>query len=173
MRFERLRTDEDKLYLEAIELYSISFPFHEQRKPSLQAEIMNYEEYQFNLIYDEKDMVGILLCWEAERFIYVEHFCINPQMRNKKYGKRALELLNQRGKTVILEIDPPINEISISRKGFYERGGYKANNFEHIHPPYHEEFKGHQLIVMSYPEKLTEVEYGNFNQYLRTTIMGE
>ncbi|MGO0986032.1 GNAT family N-acetyltransferase [Clostridioides difficile] len=172
MHFERLRTYEDKLYLEAIKLYNISFPFHEQRKPSLQAEIMNYEEYQFNLIYDEKDMVGILLCWETESFIYVEHFCINPQMRNKKYGKRALELLNQRGKTVILEIDPPINEISISRKGFYERGGYKSNNFEHIHPPYHEEFKGHQLIVMSYPETLTEVEYGNFKQYLRTTIMG-
>ncbi|MCC0679033.1 GNAT family N-acetyltransferase [Clostridioides sp. ES-S-0005-03] len=172
MRFERLRTYEDKLYLEAIKLYNVSFPFHEQRNPSLQAEIMGHEEYQFNLIYDENDMVGIILCWETENFIYVEHFCINPEMRNKKYGKRALELLNQRGKTVILEIDPPINKISIKRQGFYERVGYKVNDFEYIHPPYHEECNGHQLILMSYPETLTKVEYGNFNQYLRRTVMG-
>lgn len=31
MKFERLRTSENKLYYKAMELYKISFPFHEQK----------------------------------------------------------------------------------------------------------------------------------------------
>lgn len=42
MKFECLRTSEDRLYYKAMELYKISFPFHEQRKSSLQAEIIDY-----------------------------------------------------------------------------------------------------------------------------------
>ena len=161
MKFERLRTSENKLYYKAMELYKISFPFHEQRKSSLQAEILKNKEYQFNII----------LCWETDNFIYVEHFCIFPEMRNNRYGQRALELLNKKGKTIILEIDLPIDEISIYRKAFYERVKYKTNNYEHIHPPYHEKFNGHNLIVMSYPEKLSKMEYDKFNHYLRNNVM--
>lgn len=171
MNFERLRTSEDAVYSKAMELYRISFPFHEQRKPSSQIEILGNEEYQFNLIYDDSVLVGMILCWETESFIYVEHFCILPEMRNKKYGQRALELLNQRGKKVILEIDPPIDAVSIHRKAFYERVRYKANDFWHIHPPYHEEFSGHQLVVMSYPERLSKIEYDEFDRYLKNTVM--
>ena len=161
VKFERLRTSENKLYYKAMELYKISFPFHEQRKSSLQAEILKNKEYQFNII----------LCWETDNFIYVEHFCIFPEMRNNRYGQRALELLNKKGKTIILEIDLPIDEISIYRKAFYERVKYKTNNYEHIHPPYHEKFNGHNLIVMSYPEKLSKMEYDKFNHYLRNNVM--
>ena len=171
MHFERLRTSGDQSYKKSMELYNISFPFHEQRKPSLQAEIMDHEEYQFNLIRDQGGTVGILLCWETEAFIYVEHFCIRPEMRNKKYGQRALDLLGRRKKTIILEIDPPVDEVSIHRKAFYERAGYMANEFEHIHPPYHEEYPGHRLVVMSYPQQLTKAGYYSFNQYLRAVVM--
>ena len=171
MKFERLRTSENKLYYKAMELYKISFPFHEQRKSSLQAEILKNKEYQFNLIYDKNQFVGIILCWETDDFIYVEHFCIFPEMRNNRYGQRALELLNKKWKTIILEIDLPIYEISIYRKAFYERVKYKTNNYEHIHPPYHEKFNGHNLIVMSYPEKLSKMEYDKFNHYLRNNVM--
>ncbi|HGT1576670.1 TPA: hypothetical protein ACMWB8_001678 [Clostridioides difficile] len=50
MKFERLRTSENKLYYKAMELYKISFPFHEQRKSYLQTEILKNKEYQFNSI---------------------------------------------------------------------------------------------------------------------------
>lgn len=171
MKLERLRTSKDRLYYKAMELYKTSFPFHEQRKSSLQSEIMENEEYQFNLIYDKDKFVGIILCWETENFIYVEHFCIFPEMRNNRYGQRTLELLNKRGKTVILEIDPPIDDISIKRKTFYERVKYKANDYEHIHPPYQDKFSGHHLVVMSYPEVLSKIEYEKFNQYLGNHVM--
>ncbi len=172
MHFERLTTVGNEMFLKAMELYKISFPYHEQRTAASQTKIMGHSEYQFNLVYDGDDFVGILLCWESECFIYIEHFCVDPEKRNKQYGQRALALLEQRKKTVILEIDPPIDEVSIHRKGFYERAGFRINSFPHIHPPYHKAHRGHRLVVMSCPGPLSETEYGSFNLYLKNTVMG-
>lgn len=172
MRLERLTTAEHGMYNQAISLYRQSFPFHEQREAASQTELMGNEAYQFNLIYDGAVFVGLLLCWETDRFLYVEHFCISPALRNRKYGRRALELLRQRGKTVILEIDPPVDEISIRRRGFYERAGYRENPFSHVHPAYHADCSGHPLVVMSCPEPLSEELYQEFDRYLKTAVMG-
>lgn len=110
----------------------------------------------------------MILCWETEEFIYIEHFCILPEMRGKKYGQKALELLGGERKTVILEIAPPIDDVSVRRKRFYERSGYQANRFAHVHPPYKKGFKGHDLVVMSSPDQLSEAEYRAFNSYLKS-----
>ena len=80
-------------------------------------------------------------------------------------------LLGERKKTVILEIDPPNDEVSARRKAFYERAGYRANPFEHIHPPYRSEYEGHRLVVMTYPAAISENEYKNFNSYLENVVM--
>lgn len=173
MRLERLTTAEHGMYARAMELYRQSFPFHEQREGASQARIMRDGAYQFNLVYDGETFVGLVLCWETERFLYVEHFCICPDLRNQRYGQRALELLCQRGKPVILEIDPPVDEISIRRKGFYQRAGYRENPFPHVHPPYHRDCSGHPLTVMSCPEPLTEALYREFDQYLKDVVMGD
>lgn len=171
MRFERLTTTENAAYAAAMELYRVSFPFHEQREAVSQAQIMNNQEYQFNLIYEEDKFVGLLLVWETQRFLYVEHFCILPAMRNQRYGQRALELLKQRGKTVILEIDPPVDEISIRRKSFYERVNFKSNDYEHDHPAYHAGYSDHRLVVLSCPNPLTKELYAEFAQYLKSVVM--
>lgn len=133
--------------------------------------ILSDEEYYFSLIYDEAVFVGLVLYWETEDFIYVEHFCILPELRNKKYGQTVLELLGQRGKTVILEIDPPVDMISVRRKGFYERSGFVENSYSHIHPPYHEGNTGHKLVVMSFPDKITQTEYDFFKHHLDHRVM--
>ncbi len=171
MKFVRLSSAAGGLYEDAINLYRDSFPLHEQREAEAQAGIMEKEAYQFNLIYEEKEPVGLLLCWETDSFIYVEHFCISPGMRNRRYGRRALDLLCRRSKTVILEIDPPVDEISTRRKGFYERAGFHPNRFVHIHPPYHKEYSGHSLEVMSYPAVLTDSMYQEFYDFLKKIVM--
>ena len=120
------------MYCEALNLYKISFPCHEQREKHSQEEILKDDEYHFCLLYDEDIFVGLILYWEHEQFIYIEHFCILPEMRNKQYGQKALALLTKQGKTIILEIDPPKDEISKRRKGFYERCGFTAVSYTHL-----------------------------------------
>lgn len=82
-----------------------------------------------------------------------------------------LNYSKKKKKTIILEIDPPIDEISIRRKLFYTRVGYKENTFNHIYPSYSKFNKGHSLSVMSYPDFLNQIEYDNFNLYLKNRVM--
>ena len=63
-----------------------------------------------------------MLYWETPDFRYIEHFCILPALRGQRYGSRALSMLPN-DRPVILEIDPPVDEIAIRRKAFYERCG--------------------------------------------------
>lgn len=171
MRFERLISEKHEMYKKAIELYRISFPLHEQREENSQVNLLNDEEYHFTLVYDDDVFVGLILYWETQGFVYVEHFCILPEMRSKKYGQKALGLLGKSGKTVILEIDPPIDTISVRRKGFYERSGFVENPYPHVHPPYHEGNIGHNLVIMSFPDRITQNEYDFFKYYLDHRVM--
>lgn len=113
--------------------------------------------------------------YEKAMELYSKSFSIYeqrlPEMRGRGCGAQALSLLGERKKTVILEIDPPNDEVSVRRKAFYERAGYRANPFEHIHPPYHSEYKGHRLVVMTCPTTISENEYKNFNSYLENVVM--
>ena len=72
-------------------------------------------------MYSGKRFVGLVLYWETAEYLYIEHFCILPALRNHHYGQRTLELLAEFGKTLILEIDPPMDAIACRRKMFYER----------------------------------------------------
>ena len=165
MEFRRLTDSNHAMYHQAMDLYQASFPIHEQRESHVQTCIMGNEAYHFNLIYENNRWVGMILWWETEEFIYIEHFCILPEMQ------KALELLGGEQKTVILEIDPPTDDVSVHRKQFYERSGYQANRYSHVHPPYKKGFKGHDLVVMSSPDQLSEAEYRAFNSYLSAVVM--
>lgn len=169
LKFERIVDAGHPYYEDAIELYKISFPAHEQRKKESQIEILSDPRYHFDAVFDDGVFVGEILCWNIGEFLYVEHFCVMPNMRNRHYGQRILAALQD--KPMILEIDPPVDEISIRRKGFYERCGFVANPYAHIHPPYSEKNEGHSLVVMSSPKELTLEEYEVFNRGLCDMVM--
>lgn len=171
MEFVRLRSGREPVYQKAMELYKTSFPCHEQREAASQLAIFHCEDYHFDLLYDAGNFVGMILYWETPRFLYVEHFCVEPQMRGRNYGRQALELLKEKGKPVILEIDPPVEEMAERRKKFYERAGFTANAYQHIHPPYRQGNEGHLLTVMSYPGALQQEEYDAFRLYLNERVM--
>ena len=170
MKFVRLTDVNDPMYSQALNLYKNSFPYHELREDDSQFRIMKNDEYHFCLIYDGDEFIGDIFYWETEDFIYVEHFCISEEKRNKNYGRRALESFGA-GKTVILEIDPPEDDISIRRKGFYELCGFRINEFNHVHPPYHNSCKPHALKIMTRPEMIDENMYDKFNSYLSDVVM--
>lgn len=69
------------------------------------------------------------------------------------------------------QIDPPVDDISIKRLRFYSNLGFVVHDFNHIHPPYRTEYKGHKLKIMSYNKTLTNDEYDYFNSFLKEIIM--
>lgn len=171
MKFERITDFTDKNFISAFNLYTRSFPTYEQRTINDQKLALNESEYNYNIILVEEQFSGIMLYWENEEFIYIEHFAIRNDLRGKSYGTQALNFLKQKGKKIILEIDPPIDEISIKRKNFYEKNGFLMNPFYHIHPPYRLGIDGHNLTVVSYPETICPIIYDKFVTYLKDKIM--
>lgn len=171
MIFKRITQTEHPMYHEALKLYQISFPYHEQRELISQKNILSDSEYHFNLVYDKELFVGLILYWESDRFIYIEHFCVLPEMRNKQYGQKTLALLMEQRKPLILEIDPPVDNISKRRKAFYERCGFIENAFTHAHPPYHKGNKEHDLVIMTCPEQISQDVFISFSHYLRDRVM--
>lgn len=169
MKFERITSSVHPLYAEAINLYKVSFPYHEQREEKSQSMILANTSYHFDIVSDNDNFIGEILYWDIGNFRYIEHFCVEPSMRNHHYGQKIIESLQN--KPLILEIDPPLDAISKRRKGFYERCGFVENPYSHTHPPYHENNSGHKLIVMSYPKILTPLEYKIFFQELQNTVM--
>lgn len=106
MEWRRLTQPEEPAFGRAMALYEASFPRHEQRLPDEQRAVLSHPEYHFIQLFDGAEFVGLLLYWEAEDFRYVEHFCVRPELRGRRYGAKALEELGRDGKTVVLEIDP-------------------------------------------------------------------
>lgn len=171
MHFERITDTHHPIYRTAVSLYRQSFPPHEQREALSQECILHHPDYRFTAVYDAEQFIGLVLYWETPDFLYVEHFCIRPELRNQRYGQRILAELGQLGKLVILEIDPPVDAISVRRKGFYERCGFAENPYPHIHPPYHDGNHGHELVIMSCPNAITPEMYAGFAKYLNDTVM--
>lgn len=159
----------DPNYNDAIALYMGSFPSHELRESKSQKEILGNSLYHFDTIFDDNTFIGEILYWQVGEFLYIEHFCIRPEMRNKHYGQNVLKMYQDR--PLILEIDPPVDEISVRRKGFYERCGFVENPYPHVHPPYHKANKGHDLVIMSSPKGLTQSQTTFFQNFLRDVVM--
>ena len=74
MILKRIVNRSHPMYCEALKLYQISFPYHEQQEKNSQDEILKDDEYHFSLIYDENIFVGIILYWEQEQFIFIKTF---------------------------------------------------------------------------------------------------
>ncbi|MCG7319782.1 GNAT family N-acetyltransferase [Brevibacillus laterosporus] len=171
MDFYRLTSTNDVLFNKAFDLYKASFPEHEQRLFEDQIVTLNNSEYHCDVILEKDVFVGIIFYWETSGYTYIEHFAIGPDMRGNNIGSRCLQKFCDLHSLVILEIDPPVESISIRRKNFYMRLGFMENHYQHKHPAYRKQNLPHELVIMSFPRSISEFEYMQFNEYLVKTIM--
>ena len=86
-------------------------------------------------------------------------------------GSKALAAFCERVGSVILEIDPPVDEISIRRLRFYRRLGFVENPHEYLHPSFREPFVTHKLVLMRYPRPLDDGEARRFADFVRETVL--
>lgn len=174
MEFHRLTSADSPLFEQAFALYATSFPRHEQRVLSKQMALMPDPQYHFDVLVQDGQFAGILLSWVLSSCTYIEHFAIDTGVRGQSLGSKALALFCQETpSTVVLEIDPPIDPISVRREHFYTRLGFQTNPYEHYHPAYQAQFPPHHLIVMSYPTALTPDGYAQFAAALSGTVMAD
>jgi ribosomal protein S18 acetylase RimI-like enzyme len=163
MTHTRLTDTEHRLFAGAWELYLRSFPREERRGLRTQRGIMDNPRYHFEVVTQGATPVGIVLWWEFADVRYVEHLATAPGLRGQGLGGRVLRRFTARSEVpVLLEVEHPADEVSRRRVGFYERAGFVPSDRPYSHPPYRRGGERVPLMLMSWPEGLTDAALARF-----------
>lgn len=144
------RTTRPIQLLEIAALYESSFPFEERRSVQSMAEALGSPSVYFFRIYLGDTCIGMLHCWLFDYVVYCEHFAIASLYRNRHYGQMILRtLLATTPKPLLLEVEPPTDEMSTRRLNFYEREGLAVIATDYEQPPYHPSLPPLSLYLIS------------------------
>lgn len=171
--FYHITGTQDKYYNTFKDIYSVSFPIYEQRDEKQQAYAFTDTHYHLLATIEDDVLVSFISYWEFDTYVYIEHLAVNPGLRGRNAGSKTLSAFAEHiQKTIILEIDPPVDEISRKRLRFYEKLGYKTNPYKHFHPAYMpQQYEPHELLVLSNPASLDKAEYKQFYKDLKSVVM--
>ncbi|MBR6756065.1 MAG: GNAT family N-acetyltransferase [Peptococcaceae bacterium] len=139
-----------------------NFILAERRDFAPAYELFTQEKYSIYHLVDNEEKVGFISLWQIADAVYVEHFVIYEQYRNKGYGGKALELVKQENNFVVLEAELPEDELTTRRIGFYQRNGFVRNEQPYVQPAYRQGGQEVAMVLMSYPN-LVE----NFDQLVQ------
>ena len=165
-----LRSRRDPLWSDVWTLYEASFPACERWRAEAYDRAFDDRAFEADAILCGEAFAGLLFHWTCDGLHYTEHLAVSPRLRGQRIGSRALEAFC-RNRRVVLEIDPPEDEVSIRRLHFYERLGFVANPYDYVHPSYRSPFHPHRLVVMSRPDPLTLDEARRFAGFIRGHVL--
>lgn len=132
-------------------IYEESFP-PEERRPSSElfssqssTELSLYSIVSVNPSVDcfeqegESKLIGFLTLWFFESFVFVEHFCLDLEYRNRGYGTQAVEELKAKLRPLPIVLECELGHTSVEAKrrlGFYLRLGFEFLPLEYAQPSY-------------------------------------
>ena len=172
LKIHRIKSKEDQYFAEFWDIYSTSFPHNERRVSNQQTEVFKKREYQVDIYLFDNHIVGFIAFWTTKDFIFIEHLAIATEVRSKGLGSAILKPFIEREPIpVILEIEPPINDLTRRRLKFYESLGFIRNDHLHFQPPYHPEDQPLKFEILTYPLQISADLYFQFSQYQKDTVM--
>ena len=136
-------------------LYEASFPSDERRDFCVFLELLKNDN-RFRVRIGTDGECGRFLCfisyWNFGDFCYIEHFAVEPELRGHGIGKAAMrDFFQSAGKRVILEVEPPADDITRRRIALYESLGYVLwSDYRYIQPPYAPHLNALELKLMTY-----------------------
>ncbi|WDM02927.1 GNAT family N-acetyltransferase [Alicyclobacillus cycloheptanicus] len=98
------------------------FPEHEMKHPEQLRELLQHHE-----AYRKMETQDYVVTYaEFPDFVFIDYLLVNPRTRGKGVGSRLLNHFKARGKTLIVEVEPPDaeDEDTVKRVQFYERNGF-------------------------------------------------
>ncbi len=171
MILEYLSGTQHPLYRDALSLYEMAFPPVERR--SSERMLPEQAAFRGGVLTQDGALQGILFYWETAEFLFLEHFAMVAELRGRGLGAEALELLKNMKKPVILEIEPPVDELTSRRRGFYLRNGLRENSWQHFQAKYRQSDEPLELKLLSFPQPLTEEAWQGFEAWLAKTLAPE
>lgn len=161
------KNDFDKVY----KIMEKSFPADEYRPFDEQKALFEKDEYKVYICEDNGDIKGFIALWEFTNLVYIEHFAVSPSCRNCGIGSDMLRQVTASAKKLVcLEVEPPNEDISIRRIGFYERNGFYLSNYPYMQPAISEGRRPVPLRIMTFGKKIDRLTFNDIKYMLYTNV---
>lgn len=171
MEFLRIDPNDTERWNKVWELYESSFPTAEKRREEDHIRAFSNPLFFPMSAWEGNELIGIIFYWEWDNYRYLEYLAVNTELRGKSFGSQLLRHLSDKGHTIILEIDPLIDEISVRRLQFYERAGYTLTPYRYMHLPYRTETEIQELLILSFPKMITIDQHNDFLEFMDGTVI--
>lgn len=150
MIFNRIQSSEDIFIQQMLQLYESAFPQEERRhKSALLKKIIEEPRFSCNAILsDDKSFLGLFNYWDFGRFCYVEHFAIEPNIRNNGIGNKVMSAFLNEHPICILEAELPTEDLSKRRLSFYNRLNFNVIKTDYKQPSYHNDGKLYPMYLL-------------------------
>lgn len=165
---ERLKDNEFK---QLYDLMQDSFPESEIRTFENQQRLLKNPLYTVYVLREKEKILAFFAEWQNDTYRFLEHLAVNKNHRSRGLGSKTLQAYNNlSNKPVILEVEPPEDDIQIRRVKFYERNGYYLSSYSYIQPTINEGYEGIPLVLMTYPTKMDNIELNEVKYWLDQTV---
>ena len=126
-----------------------------------------------NILLHHDTPIGILTYWDFDTFCYVEHFAIDPALRNAGWGACALALLKARlQRPIVLEVELPVDELTHRRVSFYQRQGFELWPNPYQQPPYRPTDAYLPMRIMAWGSLSSLHDFEQVKQRIYTEVYG-
>lgn len=148
----------------------------EERRPEACFRRLADEEPRFgcHAVLCEGRLAGLLTCWRLDDMVYIEHLATLPALRGGGLGARALEALKADcSSAIVLEVEPPVDELTCRRIGFYRRNGFTLwAGSPYRQPPYGPGLPPVDLLLMVCGPLDESADFGRVRRLLHTVVYG-
>lgn len=151
IEIKQVKTQDEVNYAFVEQLMHTAFPQEERRDTPQQREYSdNNPLFRSNVILEDGKAIGMISYWKMDGFFYIEHFAIDPTLRNGGYGKRVLEAIKEELQgPIVLEVEEPTDEMSTRRINFYKRLDFILHEKPYMQPPYRKGDSGLPMFLMT------------------------
>ena len=171
LRYVHTLSLDENMQNKLFDLYEQSFPPFECRTRDVHYQAVDDDRFYPMAVYNDDEFIGLLFYWLIDGICYIEHLAIAADSRGKGYGTLILKDFCSLFNNIVLEIDPPIEDVSIARERFYHHLGFITSKFDYIHPSYREEYIPHTLVLMKHKNDMAEDEFERFKNIMFNDIM--
>ncbi|MDR0845316.1 MAG: GNAT family N-acetyltransferase [Tannerella sp.] len=174
LEIKKISTSDRREYAFVEDLYLSSFPKEERRECSQQRAFTDTNPvFSNNIIVEQEAFIGFVGYWHFEQYIYIEHFATHPGLRGRGYGQQVLSLFKEQFPVpVVLEVEKPVNEISVRRIAFYKRQGFVLWEKDYLQPSYYKGGMPIPMYLMAYGALSAENDFETVRDTLYRNVYG-
>ena len=156
------------------QMYIDSFPSNERREWKELQNLMDHPNFNIHQVFDDQKSIGLITIWNLLSFTFIEHFAIKESFQGKGVGSQVIkQIIEGKPTKVILEVEEPTDEPSRRRITFYERLGFSVCESIYFQPPYSMGKDKVKMLLMSYPDKITALEFIEIKTLIYMEVYGK